>query len=248
MTDQEKQAFVDKVKGKKIRFSMWGGRPNYVIPIYGTWKDDYFFGDSYDKFGRLFEPHGKFGFMTGLEPDEAGDCWELVEDDTKAFWDPAIDTMGLKNTIKRTLGPGGKPVILKGGGDKMKFNNCKVYVPTPEISEMVQEKLVELGYGSGLNAERKISRPFNPYIYICERYFLFGFGDVSRFKDHPHREISLSEILLEETKKLKVGSLDYPVIIKENHVAIGCQKISHSDAFKIAEFIKENISYSGGKK
>lgn len=77
MTDQEKQEFIDKVKGKKIRAS-WYTDGRFVIPN-GEWKDDTFFADMFDHEGEKYYEKYPLPFNAGFKPSRLGRYWEFVE-------------------------------------------------------------------------------------------------------------------------------------------------------------------------
>lgn len=76
-----------------------------------------------------------------------------------------------------------------------KYRNIKVHVPTPEISEAVQEKLFEDGCYWGLSIGKKADRARTPFLYVDE------YGDIrwglceSDFNSNTRKEVPYQSIL-----------------------------------------------------
>ena len=76
------------------------------------------------------------------------------------------------------------------------FKNIKVHVPTPKISEMVQEKLFDMGYG-WYNYGKVIREKERPYLYTTsEGDIRYGWLEHT-FTENPEEQVHYLQILTE---------------------------------------------------
>ena len=175
------------------------GNAGFINSYYVQFNNNYNYHTIYESELKLVEPKNKF---------KVGDRVMVISDKYN-------NVIGLEGVIEHIYFSGAYAVScnkvynyytlnehdLELVESKGKWDNIKVHVSTPEISEAVQKELFKCGYNWGFD-DHKIQYTESKYLF-CEDMHIMYVYDAQFFREYKYKEVTWQDILGEEHELVK---------------------------------------------